>query len=86
MKALALVDGVLTEVEIGAGGGAITELNVDPDPPSVGQAWVLKTLENPQGTLSGFVGGFPVVTQQDDNKYEFSFRTAAGTTIRTLMT
>ncbi len=82
-KVLALVDGELAEVEVATG---LAELGTDPDSPAPGSAWVLRTLENPAGTLQALVGGLPVVTTEDDNKYEFSYRTQQGHTLRTLLT
>lgn len=78
-------------IQTGGGGGgggelALPELAADPDPPQAGDVWVRRTLENPAGTLQAFVGGVPIVTEQDDNKYEFSFRTEAGNTVRALLT
>lgn len=66
-------------------GGKLRELATDPVAPTPGQTWVLRTLENPAGTLQAFIGGFPAVTETDDNKYELSFRAAEGKTVRTLL-
>lgn len=72
--------------DIGDTGIVIQELATDPASPTPGQTWVLRTNENPANTLQAFIGGFPATTALDDNKYELSFRTALGTTVRTLLT
>lgn len=77
-----------TGAGIGTGTGSVSsvpEYSSDPISPTAGQAWVLRTLENPVGTLQAFVGGFMVQTATDDNKFEFSFRTSTGQTVRTLL-
>lgn len=81
---LALVSGQLVEVEVASGG--IAELAVDPTPVNPGDTWVLRTNENPANTLQAFIGGFIAATAFDDNKYELSYRTMAGQTVRTLLT
>ena len=59
----------------GGGGGSLQELGDDPIDPANGDTWVLRSLNNAAGTLQAVVGGFPLVTEVDDFKYQFSFKT-----------
>lgn len=56
----------------------LPELASDPPTAPQGSAYILRTVENPAGTLQAFVGGMPVVTAADDNKYELSITTSDG--------
>lgn len=57
---------------------SVPEYTQDPAEPGEGMAWVLRTLENPAGTLQAIIGGFLAVTATDDNKFEFSINTSEG--------
>lgn len=56
-----------------------TEVAVDPAAPVVGDAWVLRSVTNPAGTLQGFAGGFPLVLAADQNRFDLSIATSEGT-------
>lgn len=56
-----------------------TEVATDPAAPVVGDAWVLRSLVNPAGTLQGFAGGFPLVLAADQNRFDLSIATSEGT-------
>jgi len=53
----------------------LKEVPTDPADPADGDTWVLRSLNNAAGTLQAFVGGFPLVTEVDDFKYQFSLKT-----------
>ncbi len=58
---------------------SIPEVDTDPETPAAGEAWVLRTLVNPAGTLQGFAGGFPLVIAEDQNRFDLSISTTDGT-------
>lgn len=62
-----------------AAGATIPEVAADPATPGPGEAWVLRTLLNPAGTLQGFAGGFPLVLAADQNRFDLSIATTEGT-------
>lgn len=60
-----------------AGGGNLPELTDDPALPAVGQSWIRRVI-HPAGTLSAFVGGYPVVLLTDQNAFSLSIQTSEG--------
>lgn len=62
-----------------AAAATIPEVAADPATPGPGEAWVLRTLLNPAGTLQGFAGGFPLVTAIVTNRFDLSIATTEGT-------
>ena len=61
-----------------AGGGNLPELTNDPASPAVGQSWIRRRVIHPAGTLSAFVGGYPVVLLADQNAFALSIQTSEG--------
>ena len=56
----------------------LQEYASDPVSPAQGTAWILRTVLNPQGTFSGFFGGFVNTTTIDDNQFQLSVNTTYG--------
>lgn len=56
----------------------LPEIDTDPVSPPIGTVWVLRTVINPVGTFAGFIGGYPLETQVDQDKFEFSVQTTLG--------
>lgn len=59
-------------------GGGTRELAADPAQPQAGDAWILRTLENPAGTLQAIPGGFLMITATDQNRFDLSIKTSDG--------
>ena len=70
----------------------IPELDADPSSPSPEDAWVLRTggAVSGGGVIQGWIGlgSTPILTvgSGDGAAYQFSYRTQAGTTVRTALT
>lgn len=79
-EVVAYLNGQFTQDPFSGGGGStIPEVNTDPASPTVGQAWVLKTIVHPVGVLQAFVGTVPLLTTQETPRFDFSYRTTDGT-------
>jgi len=75
-------------VPVGGGGGGIPQYDTDPASPTAEDAWVLRsTTGTGGGKLNTFLGlGFPYTSQGTlSYTYRLSYRTQAGTTVRTLL-
>ncbi|MBA4285473.1 MAG: hypothetical protein C0434_08080 [Xanthomonadaceae bacterium] len=57
----------------------IPEVTADPTAPTAGDAWVLRSVVHPAGTLQGFAGGFPLALAADQNRFDLSISTSEGT-------
>lgn len=73
-----------------AGGGAIPEYSSDPASPNPGDVWVLRSGSGGAGggVIAAFGGlGFPILSIDSGGAttYELSYRTEAGTTVRTTL-
>lgn len=66
--------------------GYVPQLAADPVSPSPGDIWV-RAATSGGGTLKSMVGlGTPLISVGTTSGYELSFRTKAGTTVRTNLT
>lgn len=80
--ALALINGQIAEIPAtdtirGAGGGStISEYTTDPVAPAAGTVWVLS---KPAGSPSGLL----LALTQGESSYSLSFKTLAGSIVRT---
>lgn len=61
-----------------SGGGNLPEVATDPVTPAIGQQWIQRRVIHPAGTLSAFVGGYPVVLLTDQNAFSLSIQTSEG--------
>jgi hypothetical protein len=74
----------------GGGSSSIPELTSDPASPGVNEAWVLRSGSGGTGggVLQAITGlGFPYLSPNTGGSftYEFSYRTIAGTTVRSTL-